>query len=79
MTTRPLGEGALAEVLEAQRLLGAAALRLDASLGAMQQARVPIDETTFRRVYDVLDQAYAHVGEIVLSHLDALDAQSKPK
>lgn len=74
---RPLGEGALAEVTEAMRLLNAAGRRIDATQGALEACRVPFDVRPFRRIQDCLNDAYATLAPIPLAHAEAIARRSK--
>ncbi|MFZ6748052.1 hypothetical protein [Undibacterium sp. Ren11W] len=64
---KPLSEFALAEVVEAMRLLGSAERRIDAAVGALQQCRLPVDYSVFKTLVEALDAAHAALEPLPLA------------
>lgn len=56
---KPLSEFALAEVVEAMRLLTSAGRRIDAAVGSLQSCRLPVDYSAFKTLTDALNDAHA--------------------
>lgn len=73
--SKPLSEGALAEVAEAMRLLSSAGRRIDQAQGALEQCRVNFDARPFRRVQECLDEAWQALQPALCAHVEALDAK----
>lgn len=65
---KPLSEFALAEVVEAMRLLNTAARRIDAAQGAMEACRLPFDVQPFRTLQSCLTQAFDAISPIPLAN-----------